>query len=94
MSHRRNIFCSASSPSPASFLKEIGSSRFRGSGGCCGEKSVRMTNRAAMFARSIQYLSSTVIVMMVSINSSIDDSVDVMSTAKGSNIAIWLVDCC
>ena len=27
-------------------------------------------------------------------NQSIDASVDVMSTAKGSAVAIWIVDCC
>ena len=53
-----------------------------------------MTNRAALFARSIQCLSSTVMVMMLLINSFIDASMDVMSTSKGSGVSIWLVGCC
>ena len=53
-----------------------------------------MSNRAALFPRSIQCLSSTVMVMMSSMNPSIDASLDFMSTAKGSEVAIWIVDCC
>ena len=53
-----------------------------------------MNNRAALFARSIQWLSSTVMVMMSSMKPSIDASVAVISTAKGSAVAIWLADCC
>ena len=64
MSHPRHVLCSASCPSPASFLKEIGSSSFRGSDGCSGRKSVWMTDRAALFAQSIKCLTSTVMVMM------------------------------
>ena len=45
MSHNRHVFCLANRPSPASFLKEIGSSRFRGSDGCSVRKSVWMTKR-------------------------------------------------
>ena len=33
-------------------------------------------------------------VMMSSMNPSIDASLDFMSTAKGSEVAIWIVDCC
>ena len=42
-----------------------------------------MTNRAALFVPSIQCLLSTVIVMRSLMNPSIDDYVDVMSTARG-----------
>ena len=94
MPHPRHVLCSASCPSHASFLKESGSSRFRGSYGCSGRKSVWMTNRAALFLQSIQCSSSTVMVMMSLTNPSIDDSVDVMSSDKGPNIAICLADWC
>ena len=94
MSHPRHGLCLASCPSPASFLKESGSSCFRSSDGCSGQNIVWMTNRATVFARSILCSSSTVIVMMLSMNPSIDASVAVMSTAKGYAVAIWLVDCC
>ena len=53
-----------------------------------------MTNRAAFFARSIQWSSSTVMVMMSSMKLSIDASVAVISTAKGSAFDRWLADCC
>ena len=42
-----------------------------------------MTNRAALFAQSIQCLSLTVVVMMALMNTSIDASVAVMSAANG-----------
>ena len=90
MSHPRHVLCLAGCTSPASFLKESLLSRFRGSDGCSGLNSVWMTNIAALFARSIQYSSSTVMVMMSSMNTSIDASVDLMSTAKGSDVARWL----
>ena len=86
--------CPAISPSPVGFLNKSGSSRFRGSDGCSGRNSVYMTNRAALFARSIQCLSSTVMVTMLSMHPSIDASVAVMSTAKGYAVVIWIVDCC
>ena len=92
MYHPRHVLCLASFPSPASFLEEIGSSRFRGSDGCSGRNSVWMTNRAALFARSIQCSSSTLMVMMSSIKPYIDASVAVVSTAKGSDVARWLAD--
>ena len=79
-------------PPPTSFLKESGLSCFRGSDGCSGRNSVWMTNRAAIFARSIQCSSSTVMVMMLSMNPSIDASVAVMSTAKGYTVVIWISD--
>ena len=41
-----------------------------------------MTNRAALFARSIQCLSSTVIVMISSMKPSIDASVAMIYTAN------------
>ena len=53
-----------------------------------------MTNGAAIFARSIQCLLSTVMVMILSMNTSIDASVDVMSTANGYAVAIWLAGFC
>ena len=43
-----------------------------------------MTSSAAIFVHSIQCLSSTVMVMMSSLNPSIDASVAVMSTARVS----------
>ena len=94
MSHPMHVLCSDSCSTPVSFLKESGSSRFRGSDGCSGRDSVWMTNRDALFARSIQCLPSTVMVMMSSMNPSIDASVAVISTSKGSAVAIWLADCC
>ena len=94
MSRPRHVFCSASCPSPASLPKESGSSCFRVSDGCSGRNSVWMTNRAALFVRSIQFLSSTVMVMISSIKSSIDESVDVMSTSKWSTVVRWLADFC
>ena len=42
-----------------------------------------MTNIAVFFAHSIQCLLSAVIVMMLSMNISTDDTVSVMSTARG-----------
>ena len=51
-----------------------------------------MTNRDARFARSIKFLSSTVMVMMSLINTSIDAYVAVMSTSKGSDVARWIAD--
>ena len=54
MLHPRHISCLDSCPSPVSFLKESWSSRFRGSDGWSGWKSVWMTNKAPLFAQSIQ----------------------------------------
>ena len=42
-----------------------------------------MTNRVALFARSIRCLSLNVMVMMLSMNPSIDDFMAVISTARG-----------
>ena len=92
--HPRHVLCSDSCPSPIILLKESGSSRFRWSYGYSGRKSVCTTNRAALFARSIQCLSSTVMVIMSSMNPSIHASVDVMSTAKGSVVEIWIAEWC
>ena len=83
MSHPRHVLCLDSCNSPASFLKESGLSCFRGYDCCRGRTSVWMTNRAALFARSVQCLSSSVMVIMLSINPSIDASMDVMYTSKG-----------
>ena len=52
-----------------------------------------MTNRAEIFARSIQCLSLTFMMMMSLMNTSIDSSVAAMSTAKGVAIEIWISDC-
>ena len=94
VSYPRHVFGSASCPYLVSFLKESGSSCFRGSDGCSGQKSVWMTHRASLFARSIQCFSSTVMVIMSSMNPSIDASVAVMSTAKESTVVRELVGCC
>ena len=53
-----------------------------------------MTNSAALFAHSIQFLSSTVIVMTSSMNPSIDAYMDVVSTARGSDFESWFSKCC
>ena len=94
MSQPRHVFFSASCPSPSSFLNESVSSHFRGSDGCSGQNSVWMTKKATLFARSIQCLSSTVMVMMSSMKPSIDASMALISTDKGSTVARWLADCC
>ena len=80
-------------PFPAIFLKESVSSRFRGSDDCSGRKSVWMTNIAALFFQSIKFSSSTVMVIILLMNPPIDVSVYVIFTAKGSDIARWLVEC-
>ena len=90
MSHPRHVLCSASCTSPASFLKESGLSHLRGYDGCIGRNSVWMTNRDALFVRSIQCSSSALMVIMLSMNPSIDASVAVISTTKGSSVVIWL----
>ena len=46
-----------------------------------------MTNRVILFACSIQFLSFDVMGMMSLMNPSIDASVDVMSTDRGSDVA-------
>ena len=53
-----------------------------------------MTNRAALFVRSVQCLSSAVMVMISSEKSSIDASVALIYTSKGSAVARWLFDFC
>ena len=90
----RHILFPDSFPSLASFFKEIGLSCFRGSNGCSGRKSVWMTNKAALYTLSIQCLASTVMVMISLNNPSIDASVDMISTARGSAFVGWIVDCC
>ena len=94
MSHPRHVLWLVSCPSPISFLKESGSSHFRGYDGCSGRNSVWMTNRAALFALSIQCYSLTIMVMMSSMNPYIDEYVAVMSTANGSAVTIWLAEFC
>ena len=89
-----HVLCSASFPYPASLLKESGSSRFRGYDGCSGRNSVWMTNRAALFARSIQFSSLTVMVVMSPMNPSVDASMAVLSTSRGSAFARWFSDLC
>ena len=93
MSHPRHVLRLSSCSSPVSFLTESGLSSFRGSNGCSGWKSVWISNRAALLAQSIQCLSSTVMVMMSSMNTSIDVSEDVMSTAKRYAVSRWLFEC-
>ena len=51
-----------------------------------------MTNRASLFAQYIQSYSSTIMVMMFSMNPSIDAFVAVMSNSKVYAVAIWLAD--
>ena len=53
-----------------------------------------MTNRDKLFARSIKCSSSSVMVTMLLISPSIDSSVDLMSTARGSAFVRWFSDCC
>ena len=52
-----------------------------------------MNNRAALFTCSIQCLSSTVMVTIFSMNPSIDASVSVISTARGSDFARCFDNC-
>ena len=87
MSHTRQVLRSARFPSPVSFLRECGLSRFSGSDACSGCNSVWMTNKAALFTRSIQYLLSTVMITMLSMNPSIDDYLASMFTARGSDFS-------
>ena len=94
MSNTRHVFVRIVVPPPSIFFKKSRSSRFRGSDGCTGQESVWITNRAALFARSIQGFSSTIMVMMPLNNPYIVAYEAVMFTAKGSSIVIWLVDCC
>ena len=89
MTHLRQVLLPASFPSHASFLRESGSSRFSASYACSGFNIVWMPNKAALFDRSIQYLSSTVIEMMLLMNPSIDASLESMFTARGSDFEIW-----
>ena len=90
----RHALCSVIFTLPISFLKETGSSHFRGSDGCSGRNSVWMTSRSALFARYIQCLSSTIVVMMSSMNPSIDYFVAVISIINGYAVARWFSDCC
>ena len=53
-----------------------------------------MNNRAALFEQNIQCSSSTVMVMMSSMKPCIDSSVAVISTDKGTAVAIWLAESC
>ena len=53
-----------------------------------------MTNRVAPFVRSIKCLLSTVMVMMSSMNTYIDASVDVIYTAKWSAVSRLIYGCC
>ena len=84
MSHPRQVLSLTIFLSPASFLREGGSSNPSGSYACSGPNSVHTTNKAALFACSIQYLSCTVMIIMLSMNPSIDASLDLMFTARES----------
>ena len=88
------FFCSDNFPSLTSFLKESGPSRFSVCDGCSGWNSAWITNRAALFTRYIQCFSSDGMVMMSTMNPSIDASMTVISTARGSACTIWFVNCC
>ena len=83
MYHPKHVLCSASFPSLTRFLREIGLSCLRGFDVCSGLNSVRMTNRATLFARSIQFPSSTVMAMLLLMKPSIDASVALMSNDRG-----------
>ena len=85
--HPSHVLCLDICPSSASLLKESVSSCFRGSDGSSGRNSVWMTNRAALFARSIQCSSSIIVVMISFMNPSFDASVAVISTDKGFAVA-------
>ena len=84
MYHPSNVLFSASFPSATSFLKESGFSCLRGYDVCSGYNSVWMTNRATLFACSLQFSSSIFMVMISSSKLSIDASVAVISNARGS----------
>ena len=84
MYHPRQVLLFTSFLFPAIFLRESGSSHSSGSDACSGPNSVRMTNKAALFACSIQYLSCTVMIIMSSMNPSIDVSLELMFTARES----------
>ena len=83
VSHPRQVLRSSSPPTPASFLRDSGSSCFSGSDAFSGWNIVLMTNRAAIFARSTQCLSSTVVVVIFLMKPSIDASLAVMYTSRG-----------
>ena len=53
MSNPRHVLCSDIFHSFTSFPKDSGSSHFRGSDDCSGQKSAWMTNRDALVARFI-----------------------------------------
>ena len=82
------------SPPPQVSLRRVDHLILRGYGGCSGRNSVCMTNRAALLAHSIQCSPSTVMVMMSSMNPSIDASVAVMPTTRGSAFARWFSGSC
>ena len=79
-------------PSLASFLRESRLSCSSGSDAFSGSNHVWMTNTAAVFARFIQYLLSTVMVIILLMNPSIDASLASMLSARGSYFARWYTD--
>ena len=92
VSHPIHVLCLSSFPSSSSLLKDSVSSRLKGYDCCSGRNIVWITNRAALFTRSIQCSSLSIMVMMLSMNPYTDASVAVMSTANGSAISRWLSD--
>ena len=93
MYHLRQVLHSASLPFPVVFLREGVLSRSIGSDAFSGQKSVWIINKAAFFARFIQYLSLIGMVKMSSMNPSIDYSLDSMFTTMGSTFERWSADC-
>ena len=94
MYHPRHVLWSDSCLSPTGFLKDIVLSHFRVSDVCSGQKILLMTNRAAIFERSIKCSPSAVLVAMLLMNPPVDASVGTTSTTKGYSFSRGLVVCC
>ena len=84
ISNPRNVFAQPVLYPQQVYLRIVESLILRGSNGCSGRNSVWMTNRAALFARSIQCLSSPVMLMMTLMNPYIDSYMAVIPTDRGS----------
>ena len=82
MSQPRHVLCLSSWNSPASMRSERGSSRFISSKYCSGLNMVWMTNKAKVLVCYTKFESSMVMVMMSSMNPSIQAYFDLMSTAS------------
>ena len=72
---------------------DSGSSCLRDSDIYSGRNGIWMTNRDSLLASSIQCSSLTVMVMVLSMNPSIDASMAMISTAMGSASERWFVGC-